>query len=125
MGQIAKKYAQRAQRVFSAEAKIRIEVRKILRKSLVDETEIELYSRTTLPVTRRLRKSIFTQSTRDSIAVGYKGSIAPHNAIRLAKRGASKTDGHDMTMKPAEFIRADAGPKILFLTRGLWREAIQ
>ncbi len=119
MGVVADKYKKRAKRVFSAEAQIRIEVRKILRKSLVDATEIQLYQRTTLPVTRNFRRSIFTQSTPNSIAVGYKGSIAPYNAIRLAKRGASKTDGHDMTMNPAQYIRDDAGPKILFLTRGL------
>lgn len=118
MGKVGNKYKQREKRVFSEAAKTRIAVRKLMRDGLVEATQKQLYDRTPLPVTGRMRRSIYTKSDKDSIAVGYKSSVAPHHAIRLAKKGRSKLGGHDMTMKPGEFIEAVKGDKIARLARG-------
>jgi hypothetical protein len=118
MGKLGNKNRQRAARVFSEEAKQRIAVRKMMRRGLVNATEVQLYRRTPLPVTRRMRRSIYTVSDSNSITVGYKASVAPHAGIRLAKKGRSKLGKHDMAMNPAEFIEQTEGDRIARIGRG-------
>jgi hypothetical protein len=118
MGTVAQKYKNRVRRAQSEEAKLRGRVRKLLRDGLVKATDVQLYQRTPLRVTGKMRRSVFTKSDRNSIAVGYKGAVAPHNAIRLAKKGRSKLGGHDMQMEPAEFIEVVQGDKIAREARG-------
>ncbi len=118
MGTVAQKYKNRVRRAQSEETKLRGRVRKLLRDGLVKATDVQLYQRTPLPVTGRMRRSIFTKSDRNSIAVGYKGTVAPHNAIRLKMKGRSKLGGHDKEMQPAEFIEVVQGDKIAREARG-------
>jgi hypothetical protein len=102
----------KADKVMSADRKMRSQIRGLLRLGLQQGTEVQLYNRTPLEVSRRMFRSIFTKSTRSSVAVGYKASVAPHVKIRLDKKGRSKTGGHDMTMKPAEFIQRVYGARL-------------
>lgn len=121
---VAKKYQRRIAKLESSDRKMRSKIRGYLRLGLKQALETQLYARTPLKVSKAMLRSVFTITTKNSIAVGLKGSIAPHNSIRLDRTGTSKLGGHDMTLKPAEFIREVYGPKIEKEGRGFLHDVI-
>lgn len=121
MGVVGKKFERRTKAFWSQQALSRAAVRSELRKSLIRATDKTLYDVTPLPVTGRLRRSIFTRTVGELIQVGYSAGIAPYNNIRLNKTGRSKLGGHDMTMRPAIVMITDDGGKIWAIARGKFR----
>lgn len=121
----SQKYARRRQKVIAAHRTVRSGVRSFLRLGMQQGTQTQLYDRTTLPVTRAMFRAIGTMSDSISIAVGFSTPMAPHIPIRLKKEGRSVSDGHDMTLNLAEFIRQVYGDKILRYAHGAYREALR
>jgi hypothetical protein len=87
-------------------------VAKILVAALQEATQTELYDRTPLPVSRKMYRSITQRFAGQSVVVGYNGRVAPYAALRLAKKGRSRSGGHDMTMDPAKFVQRRTARKI-------------
>lgn len=105
MGTVSQKYKVRAARIRPACGRMRGDIGKLLIQGGRDALQAELYSRTPLPVTKKMLRSIQVRYLGAfDVAVGFDKNIAPHADIRLKKRGKSKTGGHDMTMDPAKYI---------------------
>lgn len=113
MGKVAQKYLVRAARVRTVSARARGDVAKILVEGLREATVAELYDRTPLPVTKKMLRSIKPRFLgAHEVAVGFDTGIAPHAPHRLKKTGKSKLGGHDMTMKPGEYLDKHTRAKI-------------
>ena len=107
-----RKYERRIAAIPGQTAILREEVKFILRETLEDATQVELYDRTTLPVTRRMMRSAKASIRGDRVVAFYDARIAKHAKFRLQMTGTSKTDGHLLTMRPSRYLRRFANPRI-------------
>jgi len=112
MGQISDRYSRRILAVPIQSAKLRVGSGQLLLRGLQDATKEQLYDRTTMKTTGKMGKSIALAPTQTGVVVGFSSSIAPYAAIRLAKRGDAKGDGHKLDLTPARFIRRKSELKI-------------
>lgn len=113
MGKVARKYLARAARVKTVSARARGDVAKVLVEGLREATIAELYSKTPLPVTKRMLRSIKPRFLgAHDVAVGFDTGVAPHAPHRLKKTGKSKMGGHTMDMKPGIYLDKHTRAKI-------------
>jgi hypothetical protein len=104
MAKLSDTFRQRARRAASIPRRVFDQEARIVRKADVEAVKAELYSRTTLKVTKRMLRSIKLRFLPGGFGVVFDGSIAPHAAVRVEKTGLSKTDGHDLQMDPGAYV---------------------
>lgn len=100
MGAIAQKYAARAAAAQREAQALRTAGAQVLKTSLQDTTDEQLYDRTNLSVSGAMRRSIQVRPTASGAEVFYAAAVAPHAARRVQETGRSKAGGHDKTMNP-------------------------
>lgn len=125
MGQIATRYRRRAANVGRQNALLRGAIGKTMVEALQQATDEELYERTPLETSGKMRRSIQVYYLGNAIIeVGYDLSRAPHAKRRLNLKGTSPTGGHLLDMRPAPIVRRVANPSIAVLNRAALRRAL-
>jgi hypothetical protein len=109
---VSRKYERRIAAIPGQTAILREEVKFILREELENATQVELYDRTKGPVTKRMMRSVKASIRGDRVIAFYDARIARHAKYRLQMTGTSKMDGHLLTMRPGDYLRRFANPRI-------------
>lgn len=112
MGKVAGTYRRRIAKIPGETRRLKQEAKRDLVEALRDTTEEELYDRTPLPVSGRMRRSVKGRVTADGAEAYYDTRVAPHAPLRIRKKGRSKRGGHDMEMQPGKGVDRRAGQKI-------------
>ena len=113
MGKVARQFEAMSRRVQPETDRTRGDVGKILVEGLKQATEQEVYERTPVPVTGRMRRSIRARFLgARKVGVGYDVAVAPHAPFRVRMKGKSKRGKHQLDMNPHAHILQNKGDEI-------------
>lgn len=126
MAYLKDRYRRRVRAVGRETHRLRGDVAKVLVEGLRAGTQEQLYDRTPLEVTHAMMRSIRPiMQGQYGCAVGYNASVAPHAPFRVNMHGISVTGGHLLDMRMADYLRANANPRIRRLGVAAHRRMIE
>lgn len=122
MAKLSVVYRSRARRVRVVQQKALGEESQVVLRGIKEGVEVEMYQRTPLRVTGKMRSSIQPRFLGNSFAIVYAASVAPYAANRATKKGISPSGGHLLDMNPAGYMRIKYGAVLGAVKRRHQRE---
>lgn len=89
----------------------------LARRGTLEAVDVEVYKRTTLSVTGRLRRSVVIRFFGRAFGIGFDTGVAPYAPPRRKMTGTSKSDGHLLDMNPGAYLRAHYGNSLRAIRR--------
>ncbi|RYX83970.1 hypothetical protein EON83_12595 [bacterium] len=93
---------------------------RLIRAAVREGINVEVYQRSSLPKSGRLKRSVRLKTFRGGFVVVLSGAVAPHARYRLAMKGRSKLGGHQLDVNPARYARR----KTYLIRRALKRKGL-
>lgn len=117
MAKLSQAYRSRARRAATVPQKMIGQEARLVHAGVREGVDVELYARTPLPVTGKMRASVQIRFLGPGFAIVYAAAVAPYAPIRAKATGLSASGGHLLNMDPAAYMRARYGPALLALKR--------